>query len=106
MQKMSENDAIFVLKRIEAHGSLPIKAKEVAIQALEEIQQYRAIGTLDECREAVERMEPKKARKIQIPNTSWSKAQIRFECPSCHKYLNYKELCFCGLCGQKLLWEE
>ena len=37
MQKMSENDAIFVLKRIEAHGSLPIKAKEVAIAALEEI---------------------------------------------------------------------
>lgn len=27
-------------------------------KALEEIQQYRAIGTLEECREAVERMQP------------------------------------------------
>lgn len=106
MQKMSEKDAIFVLKRIEAHGSLPVKAKEVAIQALEEIQQYRAIGTLDECREAVERMKPKKVKKIQIPNTSWSKACTRFECPSCNKYLNYMELSHCGLCGQCLDWSE
>ena len=29
-----------------------IDALEMAIQALEEIQQYRAIGTVDECREA------------------------------------------------------
>lgn len=62
MQKMSENDVIFVLKRIEAHGSLPVKAKEVAIQALEEIQQYRAIGTVKECREALENQEKLKER--------------------------------------------
>lgn len=48
MQKMNEKDAIFVLKRTEAHGPLPIKAKELAIQALEEIQQYRATGMTPE----------------------------------------------------------
>lgn len=31
------------------------KATRVAIKALEEVQQYRAIGTLEECRAAVER---------------------------------------------------
>ena len=31
------------------------KANEIAIQALEEVQQYRAIGTPEECRAAVEK---------------------------------------------------
>lgn len=56
--------------------------------------------------EALERMLPKKVNKIQIPNTSWSKACTRFECPSCKKYLNYMELSHCGLCGQALDWSE
>lgn len=29
---------------------------DMAIKALEEVQQYHAIGTVDECREAVEKM--------------------------------------------------
>ena len=32
-------------------------ALQVAIKALEELQQYRAIGTVEECRAAVEQME-------------------------------------------------
>ena len=35
-------------------------ADELAIKALEEIQQYREIGTVKECREAVEKQKPKK----------------------------------------------
>ena len=30
---------------------------DIAIKALEEIQQYRAIGTVEECREAVVKMQ-------------------------------------------------
>lgn len=73
---------------------------------LRDSEDYLLIGSVEECREAVEKMKPKKVQKIQIPNTSWTKAQTRFECPSCHKYLNYRELSHCGLCGQRLLWEE
>ena len=40
---MTENEAISVLKMIEAHGSLSSKAKEMSIKALEEIQQYRVM---------------------------------------------------------------
>lgn len=32
------------------------EALDIAIQSLEEIQKYRAIGTLEECREAMERV--------------------------------------------------
>ena len=42
---MDEKDAISILNMIEAHGALPVKAKEMAINVLEEVQQYRAIGT-------------------------------------------------------------
>lgn len=55
MQKMSEKEAIIELKRSTGCGIYKGVA-DVAIQALEEIQQYRAIGTVDQCREAVERM--------------------------------------------------
>lgn len=59
---MTENEAI---KRVEEFGlhhaigdlpysTLTVKAFEMAIKALEEIQQYRAIGTVEECREARE----------------------------------------------------
>ena len=36
------------------------KANEMAIQALEEVQQYRSIGTLEECREAVDKQKADK----------------------------------------------
>ena len=53
---MTEQEAISVLKMIETHGSLPTNAKYESIKALEDVQQYRAIGTVDECREVVEKM--------------------------------------------------
>lgn len=48
-----ESEAINVLNMIEAHGDLAIKAKQTAINELEEVQQYRAIGTLEELKEAM-----------------------------------------------------
>ncbi len=37
-----------------------IDSCDIVIKALEEIQQYRAIGTVEECREAREKQKPKK----------------------------------------------
>ena len=54
---MTEQEAISVLKMIETHGSLPTYAKDESIKALEEVQQYRAIGTVNECRENKEFLE-------------------------------------------------
>ena len=54
---MTEHEAISVLKMIETHGSLPTNAKDESIKALEEVQKYRAIGTVEECRENKEFLE-------------------------------------------------
>lgn len=35
---------------IKALYNIPLKNMEMIVQALEEIQQYRAIGTVEECR--------------------------------------------------------
>lgn len=56
---MTASEAIKELHKIRPRcGIIPqerAEALDVAIQALEEIQQYRAIGTPEECRAAVER---------------------------------------------------
>lgn len=58
---MTENEAVEKIKDLSDRG-YPTRreAKEMAISALKEIQQYRAIGTVGECREAVEKQKPKK----------------------------------------------
>lgn len=78
-------------------------------QALQELMKYRAIGSVEECREAVEKMKPKKV--IIKP---WSPA----ECPTCGKSLStnegdgyyrhwtHIERCPNVECAQRLLWEE
>lgn len=59
---MTENEAIKIVKEFGLHhaiGDLPnsaltVKAFEAAINALEEIQHYRAIGTVEEFRDIIE----------------------------------------------------
>ena len=80
-------------------------AIEEAIKALEEIQQYREIGTVEECREAVEKQ---KAKKIII------EPYCPTECPTCGHELStslgdgyYKYPTFlkrCPNCGQAIQW--
>ena len=57
---------------------------------LEELKQYRAIGTVNECREAVEKMKPKKTAIEAI------KVHI---CPVCGSSGIYD---YCGNCGQRV----
>lgn len=65
---MTENEAIKRVKEFGLHhaiGDLPnsaftVKAFEMAVKSLEEIQQYREIGTVEECREAREKQMAKK----------------------------------------------
>ena len=87
---MTEQEAISVLKMIETHGSLPTYAKDESIKALEEVQKYRAIGTLEECRAAVEKMKQKKTAIEAI------KVHI---CPVCGFSGIYD---YCGNCGQRV----
>lgn len=79
-------------------------AIEEAIKALEEIQQYREIGTVEECREATEKHKPKKCIEDSCPD------HTHYKCPSCGKiqktkYDNSTFGCIlnnCSNCGQAL----
>lgn len=53
---MTENEAIKELKcYLSQSGASHPEKIEIAIKALEEVQQYRAIGTPEQCRAAIEK---------------------------------------------------
>lgn len=117
---VNENEAIEVLKDFDkqvtakadgAYQSTVGKmACDVAIKALEEVQQYRALGTLEECRAAREKQMPKRPKEYE---------DKYYGCPTCgnvllHKWEKYPDklmdkrngLPYCLGCGQKLNWED
>ena len=67
---MTEQEAIEwqeAFKRTYNHTPKEVdEACDMAIKALEEIQEYRAIGTADECRAAVEKQKRRKPEHILI----------------------------------------
>lgn len=85
-------------------------AIEEAIKALEEIQQYREIGTVEECREAREKQKPKRPIwKPYEPDDDFGD----LTCPLCGEFLtdripfDRKDFYFhCLNCGQKFDWSE
>jgi hypothetical protein len=94
---MKESEAIRIIKN-ELYWEDDVRiceAFETAIKALEENQQYHATGTVRDFEVLKERIEPKKVVRLQD----------KYESPSCHRQLKYRELLCCGLCGQKLEWE-
>lgn len=84
------------------------KALMLSISALEEIQQYRAIGTVEECREAMERRNPK-APVVWGDGYDNEGNMIydMYDCPNCGKSyeVDYHDYKFCPCCGQAILWE-
>ena len=70
-------------------------AIEEAIKALKEIQQYREIGTVEECREAVEKQ---KAKKPVLRNDN---GKLRKSCPVCGCFFSPLSRS-CPKCGQAI----
>lgn len=96
---MNENKAIERIKyRMhtveQIAGGSGMEDLEVAIKALEDVQQYRTIGTPEECRVAVEKQTAKRPRIM-------GNAMICPSCPRCFKSDNFT---YCPSCGQKLKW--
>jgi hypothetical protein len=82
-------------------------AYDMAIKALEEVQQYRQIGTVEECREAVEKQTAKKPTLIDykkyanfVDNAHF--LRDAYWCPNCKQVVRSGS--FCDGCGQKLDW--
>ena len=102
---MTENEAIKHLKLCKTSRLfIPNNdVLEVAINALEEIQQYRAIGTIEEIKALKEKSEPKKV----------SASISFFKCPCCgsgdveefYETGGSNKHNHCPNCGQKLDWQ-
>ena len=84
-----------------------IKACEVGMAVIRELDEYRKIGTLDECRTAREKMIP-----MELHHTRMNKEPVKTRdsvCPSClgvirtalNEFPNY-----CSNCGQALKWGD
>lgn len=98
---MTENEALGYLKNSKRQksmlGILPgSDIGNTIIKALEELKQYRAIGTPEECRAAVEKQTAKRPRIM-------GNAMI---CPSCPRCFKSDNSAYCPSCGQKLKWED
>ena len=79
---------------------------------MEELLQYREIGTIEECREAVEKQKPKKPKdSLKInPVIDGNGAYVDADmtvyllCPNCGEMIGIDESCdkFCRECGQAI----
>ena len=108
---MTEQQAIKIIKEEKSWESddRKIDAFIMAIDALEEIKQYRAIGTPDECRAAVEKQKAKKPTLIDykkymdvVENAKFLRGA--YWCPNCNHVVKSGD--FCNDCGQKLDWSD
>lgn len=116
---MTENEAIDKLKNMRLFMQIEDNkneckfteddyvANKMALQALEEVQQYRQIGTVEECREAVEKQTEKRPTLIDykkyanfVDNADF--LQDAYWCPNCKRVVRSGS--FCRDCGQKLDW--
>lgn len=82
-------------------GDVSLFTGEVAIEALEEIEQYRALGTVEELKEAKEKQIAKKPESKQRFADLWLGV-----CHSCTANGVYSEMDYCDKCGQAIDWSE
>ena len=119
---MTENEAIEALRLINTSRVHPFysweemaEVRDIAISALKEIQQYREIGTVEECREAREKQTPKapkdslKIDPVIDGNGAYVDADttVYILCPNCGELVGIDEDIdrFCRECGQAILRE-
>ena len=95
---MTEQEAIKILTLGNPERrAMPYLAPvyDVAIKALEEVQQYRALGTVEELKEAKEKQVAKKPK--------YEDEFCVYLCSNCDDVVFVKQK-HCERCGQKLYW--
>ena len=104
--KESLKTAISALKEIQLYkdNKLCLVPEDVYSRQCSELDTYKEIGTVEECREAVEKQTPNKCIKDSCPD------HTHYKCPSCGKIqkTKYNDSTFgcilnnCSNCGQAL----
>lgn len=101
-----------VVAGLEKHEGIkfqkPIKARLLTDEHVDMWEEYKKIGTPEECRAAVEK------QKAKIPNLSGDGyfdgklVYDTYECPNCGKEyeMDYEEHDYCPNCGQHIDWSE
>ena len=108
---MTENEAFYII------GNIPIplddenydicqyqEAKAIALEALEKIQQYKALGTVEELRIAKEKQILKKPLNITKVKDENKYVGLIGKCPCCNDIVDKSNI-VCD-CGQKLDWSD
>lgn len=89
------------MRLVNAHGTI--------VRVIDLCAEYKSIGTVEECREAVEKQ---KAKKCDVTKDNF---RIYYKCPTCNHCLRVeynhgswmgKKSKNCSKCGQAIQWEE
>ena len=123
---MTENEAIARFKSCQENVGKCEKCRfysccgiydmeDTAIKALEEVQQYRQIGTVEECREAVEKQTAKRPEFVDTRFMNNGKhisdgcqLQNCYKCPNCNQHIFHvwDDELYCKYCGQHIDWSD
>ena len=89
----------------EPMGDCKTCGVKIALECMQEVEQYRALGTVEELKEAREKQVAKKIKVCKTPNTSFGKARTYYVCPNCGAKMccDWKH---CFECGQALKWGD
>lgn len=115
---MTENEAIKTLTFSRAEKKrfpMLVPVYEMAIKALEEVQQYHQIGTAEECRSAVKKQTARKPGFVDTRFMNNGKnisdgcqLQKCYKCPNCNQHIFHvwNDELYCKYCGQLLDWSD
>lgn len=76
----------------------------IVIYAMQELQEYKKLGTMEEVREAVEKQRAKKPKNAKTEGYRYTDT---YRCPTCGRNFSGTGIAeYCYHCGQKLNWSE
>lgn len=108
------NSIIKALEEIQQYRAIGTveelqEMKKDFAEALSDWRQYRKIGTLEECRAAVEKQTARKGIREKIKK-GYNRGKHHYYCPVCYEKGDlrnkYNVGLYCSDCGQKLDWED
>ena len=104
---MDIKEAIDEIDKFHGFSKEGNAACDFTIAALEELQKYRQIGTVDECRAAMEKQIPMESSLAKI--SKYALIMRYSSCPSCLGVTRSALDAFpkyCSNCGQALKWGD
>lgn len=94
--------------QVEKLHSLYVRAHRAAVRNAIKADEYMEIGTLEECRSAIEKQ---KAKTPDFEGDGYSDGELVYDtwiCPGCgeHYEIDYDKHEYCPNCGQKISWDD